>query len=107
MNGYGSFRLGYARVGFGGNCDCRYGILCAPMLGVVFAGLVILSSSPYSSQLLVPGGGWSASGVLLCVRVCRPRAFGFSMGERTSVLNVYMGKLCGVCLCLGILYKTL
>ena len=33
VNGYGSFRLGYAGVGFGGNCDCRYGILYAPMLG--------------------------------------------------------------------------
>ena len=67
--------------------------------GVVFAGLVILASSPYSSEFLVPGGGWSASGVVLCVRVRRPRAPGFSMGERTSVWNVYMGKLCGVCLC--------
>ena len=27
VNGYGSFRLGYVGVGFGGNCDCRYGIL--------------------------------------------------------------------------------
>ena len=35
VNGYGSFRLGYVGVGFGGNCDCRYGILYAPMLGVV------------------------------------------------------------------------
>jgi hypothetical protein len=25
--------------------------------GVIFAGLVILTSSPYSSELLVPGGG--------------------------------------------------
>ena len=33
VNGYGSFRLGYVGVGFGGNCDCRYGILYAPMLG--------------------------------------------------------------------------
>ena len=41
VNGYGSFRLGYVGVGFGGNCDCRYGTLYAPMLGVVFAGLVI------------------------------------------------------------------
>ena len=39
--------------------------------GVVFARLVILTSSPYSSELLVPGGGWSASGVLLYVRVRR------------------------------------
>ena len=28
---------------------------------VVFASLVILASSPYSSELLFPGGGWSAS----------------------------------------------
>ena len=28
--------------------------------GVDFVGLVILASSPYSSELLVPGGGWSA-----------------------------------------------
>ena len=28
------------------------------MLGVVFVGLVILTSSPYSSELLVPGGGF-------------------------------------------------
>ena len=33
MNGCGSFRLGYVGVGFGGNCDCRYGILYAPILG--------------------------------------------------------------------------
>ena len=33
------------------------------MLGVVFVGLVILASSPYSSEFLVPGWGWSASGV--------------------------------------------
>ena len=39
----------------GGNCDCRCGILYAPMLGrgVVFVGLVSLISSPYSSELLV------------------------------------------------------
>ena len=35
VNGCGSFRLGYVGVGFGGNCDCRYGILYAPKLGVV------------------------------------------------------------------------
>ena len=85
VNGCGSFRLGYVGVGFGENCDFRYGILYAPMLGVDFAGLVILASSPYSSELHVPGGGWSAFKVLLCVRVCRSRAFGFSMGERTRV----------------------
>jgi len=25
---------------------------------VVFVGLVILASSPYSSEFFVPGGGW-------------------------------------------------
>ena len=34
-NGCWSSRLGYVSVGFEGNCDCRYGILYAPMLGVV------------------------------------------------------------------------
>ena len=33
VNGYGSFWLGYVGVGFGRKCDCRYGILYAPMLG--------------------------------------------------------------------------
>jgi hypothetical protein len=56
--------------------------------GVVFAGLVILAS-PYSSEFLVPGGGWSASGVVLCVRVRRPRAFGFSMGENKCVKCIH------------------
>ena len=54
VNGCGSFRLGYVGVGFGGNCDCRYGI--SYVGGVDFAGLVILAYSPYSSELLVPGG---------------------------------------------------
>ena len=58
-----------------------YMLLC---WGVVFAGLVSLTSSPYSSELLVPGGG-SVSRVLLCVRVRRLGVFGFFMGERTSV----------------------
>ena len=53
--------------------------------GVVsFAGLVILTSSPYSSELLVPGGGWSASRVLLYVRVLRLRALVF-LWEREQV----------------------
>ena len=39
---------------------------------------VSLASSPYSSELFVVlGGGWSASRVLLCVRVRRLGAFGF------------------------------
>ena len=41
--------------GFGGNCDCGYGISYAGE--VVIVGLVILASSPYSSEFLVPGGG--------------------------------------------------
>jgi len=39
--------------------------------------LVSLTSSPYSSELFVLGGGWSASRVLLCVRVRRLGTFGF------------------------------
>ena len=38
VNGCGSCRLGYVGVGFGGNCDSRYGILYAPMLGGGFCG---------------------------------------------------------------------
>ena len=38
VNGYGSFRLGYVGVGFGGKCNCRYGILYSPMLGGGFCG---------------------------------------------------------------------
>jgi len=41
--------FGWLGVGLGGNCDCRRGILYAPMLeggGVVFADLVSLTSSP-------------------------------------------------------------
>jgi len=49
---------GWVGAGLGGNCDCRCGILYAPMLvggGGVFAGLVSLTSSPYSSELMPPG----------------------------------------------------
>ena len=53
VNGCGSLRLGYVRVGFGGNCDCRYGSCMLLCLGVVFAGMVILASSPYSSELVI------------------------------------------------------
>ena len=35
------------------------------------------SYSPYSSELFVLDGGWSASRVLLCVRVRRLGTFGF------------------------------
>jgi len=50
---------GWVRVRLGGNCDCRCGTLYAPMLGggVVFAGLVSLTYSPYSSELFVLGVG--------------------------------------------------
>jgi hypothetical protein len=36
-------------------CVVSYMLLC---WGVLFAGLVSLTSSPYSSVLLVPGGGF-------------------------------------------------
>jgi len=56
---------GRVGVGLGGNCDCRCGILYAPMLGGGFAGLVSLTSSPcpspyapYSLELFVLGEGW-------------------------------------------------
>ena len=35
VNGCWSSRLDYVGVGFGGNCDSRYGILYAPVLGGV------------------------------------------------------------------------
>ena len=59
-----------------------YMLLC---WGVVFAGLVSLQSSPYSSELLVSSGGLSASRVLLCV--CRLGAFGF-LREREQVCEM-------------------
>jgi len=53
--------------------------------GMTFAGLVSLTS--YSSELLVLGGGWSASRVLLCVRVHRLGPFGF-LWEREQVCEM-------------------
>jgi len=57
--------IGWVGVGLGGTYGCRCGILYAPMLGVVvYAGLVSLTSSypspcsPYSSELIVLGGGF-------------------------------------------------
>ena len=41
-----------------------YKLLCWRGGGVVFAGLVSLISSPYSSELLFSAGGWSASRIL-------------------------------------------
>jgi len=32
------YLVGYVGVGFEGNCDCRYGILYAPMLGGGYVG---------------------------------------------------------------------
>jgi len=69
---------GWVGVGLGGNCDCRCGILYAPMLGGGFAGLVSLISpghspySPYSSEHL-----FSAVG-LVCLQ-------GFAMCACASV----------------------
>jgi len=64
---------GWVGVGLGGNCDCRCGILLAPMLeggGVVFAGLVSLTS-PYSSELLFSAGFGLPPGICyVCVCVC-------------------------------------
>ena len=84
---------GWVGVGLGGNCDCRCGILYASMLGGDFAGLFILTSSPYSSELFVFGGG------LVCLKgfacVCVGLAHLVFYGERTEQ----------VCLC--ILYTTL
>jgi len=57
-------------VGLGGNCDCKCGILYAPMLGWGVAGLVSLTSSPYSSQLFVLGGGFSLPPRFCYVCVC-------------------------------------
>ena len=47
VNRYGSFRLGYVGVGFGGNCDCRCGILYAPMLGGGFCFAINTIIYPY------------------------------------------------------------
>ena len=58
---------GWVGVGLGGNCDCRCGILYAPMLEggrVVFVGLVNLTSL-FLRKFLFSAGGWSASRVLL------------------------------------------
>jgi len=65
-------------------CVVSYMLLC---WGVLFAGLVSLTSSPYSSVLLVPGGGLSASRVLLCVRVRGFGSFGF-LWEREQVYEM-------------------
>ena len=65
--------------------------MCCPVCSYVggwFARLVILTSSPYSSELLVPGWGLVCLQVLLCVRLRRLLAFGF-LWEREQVCEVY------------------
>jgi len=49
---------GWVGVGLGGDCDCGCGILYFPMGGggAGFAGLVRLTSSPYSSELFFSAG---------------------------------------------------
>jgi len=63
---------GWVGVGLEGNCDCRRGILYVPMLGaggVGFAGLISLTSSLYSSELFVLGGGLVCLQGFVCVCV--------------------------------------
>ena len=51
--------------------------------GGVFGGLVRLTSSPYSSELLVSSGGFVClQGFVMCAWAWR---IWFSMGERTSL----------------------
>ena len=52
---------------------------------------VILASSPYSSELLFPAGVGLPPGLLLCVRVCRPRAFGFFCGRENKCVKCIHG----------------
>ena len=61
VNGCWSSRFGYVGVGFEGNCDCRHGILYAPMLGGGYVGYSGIFSFFLGAS--VPGRGWSASGV--------------------------------------------
>jgi len=61
---------GWVGVGLGGNCDCRCGILYAPMLGGGFVGLVSLISSSYSSEIFVLGRGVGLTPWFCCVCVC-------------------------------------
>ena len=75
MNGCGSFRLGYVGVGFGGNCDCRYGTYVGGgglRVWLFWHLLLILRNFLYPVAVGLPPG------FLLCVRVRRPHAFGFS-----------------------------
>jgi len=71
---------GWVGVGLGGNCDCRCGILYAPMLGggggvAVLVSLTSSSSypssySPYSSELFFSVGGFGLPPGFCYVCVC-------------------------------------
>ena len=77
---------GWVGVGLGGNCDCRCGILYAPMLGrgwFLWDQLVLHLLILWN--FLFPGRSLSASRVLLCVR--RLGAFGF-LWEREQVCEM-------------------
>jgi len=65
-------------------------LICSYVGGVVFAGLVSLTSSPYSSELFAVGRVWSASRFFICVRVCvcRLGTFGF-LWEREKLCELY------------------
>jgi hypothetical protein len=47
VNGCWSIRLGYVGVGFEGNCDRRYGVLYAPMLGGGYVGYILKEIYPF------------------------------------------------------------
>jgi len=92
VTGCGSVRLG--RHKFGMNlCLQVWNLMRSYVRGGYYAGLVSLTSSPCSSGLLFSAGDWSASRVLLCVRVRRLGAFGVQWErENKCVKNVEMGK---------------
>ena len=56
VNGCGSFRLGYVGVGFGGNCDCRYGIIPAVTVTSFLFHVVLLSDYLMQWLILLPCG---------------------------------------------------
>ena len=100
--------IGRVVVGLGGTYGCRCGIFYAHILEVLFyVVLVSLTSSypsscsPYSSELIGRGCFWSASRVLLCVRVRRHGTF-LLWKWLSSVLLLFLvllGFLFLVCVC--------
>ena len=62
--------FGWLGVGLGGNCDCRCGILHAPMMGRGWFSRIWLVWHLLHNlrNFLFPAGGLSASRGLLCVR---------------------------------------